>query len=155
MLIVAEKVNKRASHRPIHADATTRRPSVSIFALGAPRIRWHNSVAIRRQRAVWRLSSPLPRRAENHRTKRAYRRTVKKCVRGSPGKDARARARLPDENTQHRNRDIKIMKQIPREIGSAWALARCAALSSSMLLHCIALRLIYGSVINYRAVNVP
>lgn len=28
---------------------------------------------------------------------------------------------LPDENTQRRNRDIKIMKQIPREIGGAGA----------------------------------
>lgn len=31
------------------------------------------------------------------------------------------RTRLPDENTQHCNRDIKIMKQIPREIGDAGA----------------------------------
>lgn len=28
-------------------------------------------------------------------------------------------ARERDENTQHHNRDIKIMKQIPREIGGA------------------------------------
>lgn len=43
-----------------------------------------------------------------------------RSVRGSP-LSREGRPRLPDENTQLRNRDIKIMKQIPREIGSAGA----------------------------------
>lgn len=93
---------------------------------------------------------------ENRSTKRSYRR--RKNVHGcslslSLSWEERARAR--DENTQHDNRDIKIMKQIPCEIGGADAGTMRTSIANSTLLHCIALRLIYGSVINYRAVNAP
>lgn len=50
-------------------------------------------------------------------TKRTYRRSAISV----PLLSRKGRPRLPNENTQRRNRDIKIMKQIPREIGGAGA----------------------------------
>lgn len=90
---------------------------------------------------------------ENRSTKRSYRRSIKNVDGCSLSLLGRTCAR--DENTQHDNRDIKIMKQILREIGGADAGTMRTSIASSTLLHCIALRLIYGSVINYRAVNAP